>query len=52
MVFLAQAYANSGDLGKAREYLKQARTRVQKTGPPDLLARIEQGLRQLGAPVD
>jgi tetratricopeptide (TPR) repeat protein len=50
MLFLAQAYANSGDLGKARDYLKQARTRVQKTGPPDLLERIEQGLKQLGTP--
>jgi tetratricopeptide (TPR) repeat protein len=52
MLFLAQAYANSGDLGQAREYLKQARTRVQKTGPPELLERIEQGLKQLGGPVE
>jgi tetratricopeptide (TPR) repeat protein len=52
MLFLAQAYANSGDLPKAREYLKQARTRVQKTGPPDLLERIDQGLKQLGAAVE
>ncbi len=52
MLFLAQAYANSGDLGQAREYLKQARTRVQKTGPPDLLERIEQGLKQMGGPVE
>jgi tetratricopeptide (TPR) repeat protein len=51
MMFLAQAYANSGDLGKAREYLKQARARVQKTGPPDLLERIDQGLKQMGTPV-
>jgi len=49
MVLLAQAYANSGDSGKAREYLRQARIRVQKTGPPDLLEQIEQGLRQLGS---
>jgi protein O-GlcNAc transferase len=51
MVLLAQAYANSGDLGRAREYLKQARNRVLKTGPPDLLERIEQGLKQVGPPV-
>ncbi len=51
MLLLAQAYANSGDIGKGREYLDQARIRVQKTGPPDLLKQIEQGLKQLGAPV-
>ena len=49
MLLLAQAYANSGDLGKARDYLKQARIRALKTGPPDLLQQIEQGLRQLGS---
>jgi tetratricopeptide (TPR) repeat protein len=49
MLLLAQAYANSGDLGKARDYLKQARIRALKTGPPDLLQHIEQGLRQLGS---
>jgi tetratricopeptide (TPR) repeat protein len=49
MLLLAQAYANSGDLGKARDYLTQARTKVLKTDPPELLQRIEQGLRQLGS---
>ena len=49
MLLLAQAYANSGDLGKARDYLKQARIRVVKTGPPELLQQIDQGLRQLGS---
>ena len=49
MLLLAQAYANSDDLGRAREYLKQARIRVLKTGPPSLLEHIEQGLRQLGS---
>jgi tetratricopeptide (TPR) repeat protein len=49
MLLLAQAYANSGDLAKAQDYLKQARTRVLKTGPPDLLQQIDQGLKQLGS---
>jgi tetratricopeptide (TPR) repeat protein len=51
MMFLAQAYANSGDKSNATEYLKQARARVLKSGPPQLLAQIEQGLRQLGSPL-
>jgi tetratricopeptide (TPR) repeat protein len=51
MMYLAEAYANSGDVAKGREYLEQARTRAQKTGPPEVLQEIEQGLRQLGAPV-
>jgi predicted Zn-dependent protease len=51
MMFLAQAYANSGDRSNATEYLKQARERVLKTGPPQLLGQIEQGLRQLGSPL-
>jgi hypothetical protein len=50
MMFLAQAYLNSGDVEKTKEYLRQARTRVVRTGPPNLLAQIEQGLRQLGSP--
>jgi tetratricopeptide (TPR) repeat protein len=49
MVLLAEAYANSGDLEKAREYLKQARSAALKTGPPDLVQRIEQGMKQLGS---
>jgi predicted Zn-dependent protease len=51
MMFLAQAYANVGDKANATEYLKQARLRVLKSGPPQLLAQIEQGLRQLGSPL-
>ena len=51
MMFLAQAYANLGDKANATEYLKQARSRVLKSGPPQLLAQIEQGLRQLGSPL-
>ncbi len=50
MMLLAQAYANSGDLEKAMGYLRQARTGALKTGLPDLVRQIEQGLRQLGAP--
>ena len=49
MLYLAQAYANLGDLEKAREYLKQARIRVSKTGPPELLEQIDKGLTQLGS---
>ncbi len=49
MVFLAQAYSKSGDVEKAVKYLELARTRVLKTGPPELLGQIEQGLSQLGA---
>lgn len=51
MMYLAEAYANSGDVAKGREFLEQARTRAQKTGPPEVLQEIEQGLRQLGAPI-
>jgi tetratricopeptide (TPR) repeat protein len=51
MMYLAEAYANSGDVAKGREYLEQARTRARKMGPPEVLQEIEQGLRQLGAPV-
>ncbi len=51
MMFLAQAYANSGDKSQATDYLKQARARALKSGPPQLLAQIEQGLRQLGSPL-
>lgn len=49
MVFLARAYANTGEEGKAREYLRHAQARVANTGPPDLMDQIEQGLRQLSA---
>ena len=49
MLLLAQAYANTGDLEKARDHLKQARIKALKTGPPDLLQQIDQGLTQLGS---
>ena len=49
MVFLAQAYSKSGDVENALKYLELARTRALKTGPPELLEQIEQGLKQLGS---
>ena len=48
LMTLAQAYANSRDMEKAREYLSQARPLVLKSGPPQLLAQIDAGLAQLG----
>lgn len=49
MVFVAQAYANSGDLDKAGQYLRQARARAAKTGPPELLQQLEGALQRLGS---
>ena len=49
LMTLAQAYANSGDRAKAMEFLKQARPLVLQSGPPELLAQIDQGLAQLGS---
>ena len=49
LMTLAQAYVNSGDPAKATEYLKQARPLVLQSGPPQLLAQIDQGLAQLGS---
>ncbi len=49
LMTLAQAYANTGDPAKAVEYLKQARPLVLQSGPPNLLAQIDQGLAQLGS---
>jgi tetratricopeptide (TPR) repeat protein len=49
LMTLAQAYANSGDKAKATEFLKQARPLVLQSGPPQLLAQIDQGLAQLGS---
>jgi tetratricopeptide (TPR) repeat protein len=48
LMFLAQAYSNTGDTQKARESLKDARSQVLKTGPQNLLPQIDQGLAQLG----
>ncbi len=47
MVLLGEAYRTTGDFGKSRQYLEQARDRVRKQGPPDLLAQIEQELKEL-----
>ena len=47
LMTLAQAYANSGEPAKAREYLQQARPLVLQSGPQRLLAQIDQGLAQL-----
>jgi predicted Zn-dependent protease len=49
LMTLAQAYANSGDRVKATEFLQQARPLVLQSGPPQLLAQIDQGLAQLGS---
>ena len=49
LMTLAQAYANSGEPVKATECLKQARPLVLQSGPPQLLAQIDQGLAQLGS---
>src|SRR3984957_4263417 len=49
LMTLAQAYANTGDPVKAVECLKQARPLVLQSGPPNLLAQIDQGLAQFGS---
>jgi tetratricopeptide (TPR) repeat protein len=49
LMTLAQAYANSGDPAKAAGYLQQARPLVLQSGPPQLLAQIDQGLAHLGS---
>jgi tetratricopeptide (TPR) repeat protein len=49
LMTLAQAYANTGDRAKAIESLKQARPLVVQSGPPSLLAQLDQGLAQLGS---
>ena len=49
LMTLAQAYANTGDPAKAIEYLRQARPLVLRSGPPNLLAQIDQGLAQFGS---
>lgn len=47
MFLLGEAYRTTGDFGKSRQYLEQARNGVGHQGPPDLLARIEEDLKQL-----
>jgi tetratricopeptide (TPR) repeat protein len=49
LVLLGEAYRTTGDFGKSRQYLEQARERVRKQGPPDLLRQIEQELGDLPA---
>ena len=45
-VLLGEAYRTTGDFGKSRQYLELARDRVRQQGPPDLLAQIEQELKE------
>lgn len=47
LVLLGEAYRTTGDFGKSRQYLEQARSRVQSQGPADLLAQIDQELKEL-----
>jgi len=47
LVLLGEAYRTTGDIAKSRQYLEQARTRVRTQGPPELLAQIEQELKEL-----
>ncbi len=49
LVLLGEAYRTVGDIAKSRQYLEQARNRVRNQGPPDLLAQIEQELKELAA---
>jgi protein O-GlcNAc transferase len=46
LVMLAEAYRSIGDRPRTRQYLEQALERVRNEGPPELLAEIEQELRQ------
>jgi len=48
MMFLVQAYVNTGDKATARKYLEQAHSFVLRNGPANLLPQIENGLRTLG----
>jgi tetratricopeptide (TPR) repeat protein len=47
MVLLGEAYRTTGEFAKSRQYLEQARSRVRNQGPPNLLAQIEQELKEL-----
>lgn len=49
MMFLVQAYVNTGDKAMARKYLEQAHQYVLRNGPANLLPQIESNLRTLGA---
>jgi tetratricopeptide (TPR) repeat protein len=47
LVLLGEAYRTTGEIGKSRQYLEKARARVRNQGPPELLAQIEQELKEL-----
>ena len=47
LVLLGEAYRTTGEIAKSRQYLEQARSRVRSQGPPELLAQIEQELKEL-----
>jgi tetratricopeptide (TPR) repeat protein len=49
MMFLVQAYVNTGDRANARKYLEQAHQYVLRKGPSNLLPQIESNLRSLGS---
>ena len=51
MMFVGYAYLRTGDRRNALEYLNQAHTRALKSGPPNLVAEIERGLKQAGPPL-
>jgi tetratricopeptide (TPR) repeat protein len=47
LVLLGEAYRTTGEAGKARDYLEQARNRVRTEGPAGLLGQIDQELKEL-----
>jgi tetratricopeptide (TPR) repeat protein len=49
MMFLVQAYVNTGDRATALKYLEQAHQYVLRNGPSNLLPQIESNLRSLGS---
>lgn len=49
MVLLGEAYLSTGDAAHARQYLEQARGRAAAQGPPQLLAEIDDELKQIGS---
>ena len=46
-LLLGEAYLTTGDIGKAQEYLEQARSRARTEGPPELVAQIDQEIEQI-----
>jgi tetratricopeptide (TPR) repeat protein len=49
MMFLVQAYVNTGDRATALKYLEQAHQYVLRNGPSNLLPQIESNLKSLGS---